>query len=82
MAAAFRKYDRQAVWRFIKRHKREHDGNSPSYRTIGAEFGIPTPSAVYKILDDLAVMGYLKPRKKGRGQEHLETRRGKWNHPR
>lgn len=50
----------RAVYACIVRYKREHDGNSPTVRDIGAECGITSTSIVARYLRALEAQGLIR----------------------
>lgn len=52
-------HDPELVYKFIVQFKKEHDGNSPAIREIGAACGISSTSAVVYILRNLVRDGRI-----------------------
>ena len=72
------------VYEFIVTYKREHDGNSPTIRTIGEACGISSTSVVHNLLVRLAMRGWIRrpePRIGTRYAENIEVIGGKWIAP-
>jgi hypothetical protein len=72
-----RKYDYVAIFHFIVTYKQAHDGNSPALADIMREFGIPSRSVVFHILDCLVTMGLIR-KPAPRVKRGLEVIGGKW----
>jgi hypothetical protein len=53
-------HDPEVVFQFIVKFKKEHDGNSPAIREIGAACDISSTSAVVYILKTLVRQGRIK----------------------
>ncbi len=69
------RHNRRAVFEFIVAYKIAHDGNSPSMREIGQQFGISSLSMVDYILDDLVDQGKIRRD----GTRGIYVTGGQWN---
>ena len=64
------------ILEYIVSYKREHDGNSPSYRQIGSQVQRGLATVAYHIAH-LRDLGVVRP---GSGQQALELEHGKYDY--
>lgn len=72
------KYDFDAILAFLIKYKQEHDGNSPTFRQIMAEFDIPSTSIISYVLDQMEAEGMIKLL--GKRHRGIEVVGGSWSY--
>ena len=75
-----RRYSSRKVFDFIVRHKRSHDGNSPSLSEIGVFMSINSGSTVRNLLKDLVDEGKIKIPGGSGSARQIEVVGGEWTY--
>jgi hypothetical protein len=73
----------ERIYRFLKLHKSEHDGNSPTFREIMQGCGIPSTSMVLFYLNKLERQGLIRrpePKVGNRFAGRIEIVGGHWDY--
>lgn len=73
-----RNYDLDEVFAWILKFKQTHDGNSPNYAEIMAEFGISSKAVTADILKRLEKAGRIKRNGTRRAARMIEVIGGRW----
>ena len=66
------------LYTFIVKFKREHDGNSPTYRQMASAIGKKSTSYVSFLLEGLRKKGYIKPATSENENRLVEVVGGRW----
>lgn len=66
----------RAIYRALVQHKREHDGNSPTFRELCQAAGVRSTSQVMLELKRLELMGLIKV---GHGSRNISVSGGRWS---
>lgn len=69
--------DAGMAFRYILTYKRDHDGNSPSYREIAEVIGVRF-DRVGMLLDELENAGLIQQRRRGSIKRSIEVVGGSW----